>query len=407
MKLGSRRTTLFCFICCLVYFSSYVTRINYGAAISEIILSLGITKTLASMAVTGSFITYGVGQIICGIVGDYIKPKTMIFLGLFVSSVCNITMAILSDVFAMTVVWCINGLAQSMLWPPLTRIMSENFSPQEYKKACVAVSVSSSAATFFIYLIVPLIITLFGWRSIFLFSAVWGLAVGFLWLFSVNTLTSPGPTVTEEIAEESTSSINYRELFFNSGFIFIIVIVLLHGVLRDGITTWMPSYLNDIFHFDTSISILSTAILPVFSIISTYAVSYIHKLVKDELKTSALIWIVALICSFILIFVFATEVVASALMMLIISACMHGINLMLISIFPARYKNTGRVSTISGIINAFVYVGSAISTYGIAALSDTFGWKTTIITWCIVALCGTIASIICVKKWSIQQKAIT
>ncbi len=403
-----RKTILFSSLCCLVYFSSYMTRINYGAAIAEIVLSLGITKALASMAVTGSFITYGIGQIFNGIIGDRIKPRTMVFLGLCVSSVCNIIMSALSNVYMMTVIWCINGLAQSMLWPPLTRIMSENLSPDEYRKTCVAVSASASIATISIYLIVPLCITLSGWRSVFLFSAACGLVVGFVWLFSVNSLTSSGRDIheiNEDMGMNSLApSINFRTLLFHSGLNYIIVIILLHGILRDGITTWMPSYINDIYHFGTSISILSTAILPVFTIISLLAASRLYKSVRNEVKASAIIWILGLICSFILIFVFTSQIAISILMMAIITGCMHGINLMLIGIFPARYQSTGRVSTVSGILNAFTYGGSAISSYGIAALSDKFGWKTTIITWCITALFGTIINSICVRKKGIFHR---
>jgi len=411
MNLGinkDRKTILFSGLCCLVYFSSYITRINYGAAIAEIILSLGISKALASMAVTGSFITYGIGQIVSGIIGDHIKPRTMIFLGLFVTSVCNIAMSVLSNVYIMTVIWCINGFAQSMLWPPLTRVMSENLSPDKYQKTCVAVSASSSAATIAIYLIVPLCITLSGWRSVFLLSAACGLAVGFIWLISVNSLTSSDYDINDDMNMEShAASINFRTLLFHSGLFPIMLIILLQGILRDGITTWMPSYINDIYHFGTSISILSTAILPIFAIISLLAASYLYKSVKNEVNASAIIWILGLICSFVLIFVFKSQIVVSILMMAIITGCMHGINLMLISIFPARYKNIGRVSSVSGILNAFTYGGSAISSYGIAAMSDRFGWKTTIITWCIIALLGTIINIICIKKFNISQTIST
>ena len=414
MNLGiskDRKTILFSILCCLVYFSSYITRINYGATIAEIVLSLDITKASASMAVTGSFITYGLGQIFNGIIGDRIKPRTMIFLGLCVTSICNIIMSALSNVYIMTVIWCINGFAQSMLWPPLTRVMSENLSPVEYQKTCVAVSASASAATIAIYLTVPLCITFSGWRPVFLLSAACGLAVSFIWIISVNSLTSSSHDINEDIDKDldkntddnmiikpTAPSMNFLTLLFHSGLNYVIVIILLHGILRDGITTWMPSYINDVYHLGTSISILNTAILPVFSIISLLAASYLYKSVKNEVKTSAIIWILGLICSFILIFVFKAQVVVSILMMAIITGCMHGINLMLIGIFPARYKSTGRVSTVSGILNAFTYVGSAISSYGIAALSDKFGWKTTIITWCIIALFGTIINIICIKN---------
>ena len=47
------------FLFALTYFTSYLTRINYGAVISEMVLSTGIDKPLLSMALTGSFITYG------------------------------------------------------------------------------------------------------------------------------------------------------------------------------------------------------------------------------------------------------------------------------------------------------------------------------------------------------------
>jgi len=400
-----RKTILFSILCCLVYFSSYITRINYGAAIAEIVLSLGITKALASMAVTGSFVSYGIGQIFNGIIGDHIKPRTMVFLGLCVTSVCNIIMSTLSNVYMMTVIWCINGLAQSMLWPPLTRIMSENLSPDDYRKTCVAVSASASVATISIYLIVPLCIMLSGWRSVFLLSAACGLVVGLIWVVSVNRLSSSSHAIHEDGSMKSHApSMHFRTLFFHSGLNYIIVVILLHGILRDGITTWMPSYIIDVYHLGTSISILNTAILPVFTIISLLAASHLYKLVRNELKASAIIWLLGLICSFILIFVFSSQIVVSILMMAIITGCMHGINLMLIGILPARYQSIGRVSTVSGILNAFTYGGSAISSYGIAALSDHFGWKTTIITWCIIALFGTMMNSICIKRWNLGRQ---
>ncbi|NLB36564.1 MAG: MFS transporter [Clostridiales bacterium] len=395
-KARSRKTVVFCGLCCLIYFSSYVTRINYAAAIAQIVISLGITKTSASMAVTGSFITYGIGQIISGIIGDHIKPRTMIFLGLLITSVCNLIMFTLSNVYFMTAIWCINGFAQSMLWPPLTRIMSENLSPDKYKKTCVVVSASASVATIVIYLIVPLCIKFSGWRAVFLLTAIWGFAVGFLWLFMVNRLTSASHIINEGTTTEPIfTPMNFRTLLLHSGLIPIMMIILLQGILRDGITTWMPSYINDTYHFGTSISILSTAILPVFSVICVVVASYVHKLAKSEVKASASIWVLSLFCSSVLIVVFSSHVVVSILIMAIITGCMHGINLMLISVLPARFKNTGHIATVSGILNAFTYAGSAISSYGIAALSDNFGWKTTIITWCIIALCGTIINIIC------------
>ena len=74
------------------YFISYITRINYGAVIVEMVRSTGFSKSELSLAVTASFFTYGLGQIICGWLGDRFQPRTMIFMGLVITSCINISM---------------------------------------------------------------------------------------------------------------------------------------------------------------------------------------------------------------------------------------------------------------------------------------------------------------------------
>lgn len=376
-----------------------MTRHNYRAAVAEIVWSLGVTKAMASMAVTGSFLTYGIGQIFNGFIGDRIKPKTMIFLGLCATTLCNVVMSKLSSVYIMTAVWCINGFAQSMLWPPLTRIMSENLSADRYRKTVTAVITASSLATISIYFIVPLCITLSGWRAVFLLSAAFGLTAGIIWLISIDRLTESNKEPGEKEKEKTaTPVVSFKSLIFGSGLIYVIIILMAHGILRDGITTWMPSYINDVYQFGTSLSILNTAILPIFSVISLSFASRLFKSVQNELKASAILWSLGFISSFIFVFVYASQAFVSILMMALVTGCMHGVNLMLIGVFPARFKDTGRVSTVSGLLNAFTYLGSALSTYGIAAVSDHYGWKTTVLLWCIIACIGTLLSFVHFKK---------
>ena len=73
-----RKINAFVLLFVATYMISYITRINYGAIISEIRSQTGISKSLLSMSVTGSFITYGIGQIISGIFGDRISPKKLV-----------------------------------------------------------------------------------------------------------------------------------------------------------------------------------------------------------------------------------------------------------------------------------------------------------------------------------------
>ena len=74
--------------------------------------------------------------------------------------------------------------------------------------------------------------------------------------------------------------------------------------------------------------------------------------------------------------------------MALVIGCMHGINLMLITVVPKRMIKSGRVSTWSGILNSCTYVGASLSPYGFAALAESRGWSFTILMWVAVSLLG-------------------
>ena len=137
----ARRLTL---LCAAVYFCSYLTRLDYGAVMVEMVRAEGFSRVDASAALTGLFITYGFGQLISGYLGDRVKPQLLIFFGLIACGLMNLLIPFCSSPAWMTVVWSVNGLAQAMMWPPLVRILSELLSEADYKTATVRVSWASS-----------------------------------------------------------------------------------------------------------------------------------------------------------------------------------------------------------------------------------------------------------------------
>lgn len=389
----------FCFLCCLVYFTSYLTRIDYSAVLVEIIDDLNISKELASIAVTGSFITYGLGQLVSGFLGDHIAPRRMIAMGLCATSVVNILMSVLPNIYVMTVFWCFNGFFQAMLWPPLVRIMAENMDDAFYAKASVLVSAAASAATIFVRsLLAPVTILAAGWRPVFIIAGCVGFLVVFLWYTGTRSIAGSNREKPNVGSASDTPAVSLRILAASGAFIAMAGIIL-QGILRDGIDTWMPTYIREVFNLGSSASILSSSILPIFSIFSVSVASVLHKKIGNELKTSALLFAVAMAASLAILPVFSSSILLSALLMAVITGCMHGINLMLISRLPVAFKRYGKVSTISGILNACTYVGSALSTYGFARFSELYGWYFIIVTWAVVAALGAIVCGCCIRRW--------
>ena len=86
-------------------------------------------------------------------------------------------------------------------------------------------------------------------------------------------------------------------------------------------------------------------------------------------------------------------------MMALVTGCMHGVNLMLVSTVPKRFRIYGNVSTVSGTINACSHVGAAIFTYGIALLSEVIGWRLTVGVWVLIAFVGTLVCLVAAKRW--------
>ena len=103
--------------------------------------------------------------------------------------------------------------------------------------------------------------------------------------------------------------------------------------------------------------------------------------------------------SCLLLYICFDSIAMSLVLMSLISGCAHGINQMLVCTTPGRYGRYGRVASMSGIINAFTYIGSALSAYGFAALADLWGWKPMVLVWGACALAGLALCAANLKRW--------
>lgn len=381
------------FLFSLAYMVSYLTRINYSAVISAIEASTGFSKQLLSMALTGSFITYGAGQIFSGILGDRFSPKKLLLIGLGTTVLMNILITFCTSPWAMAGIWSINGLAQAFMWPPIVRLMTALLTKDEYTTGVVKVSWGSSIGTIIIYILAPVIITIAGWKGVFFFSAICGIIMIFLW-----QIYCPEIDLIEKTNEQSPVSTKAK--VFTPVFFIMACAIVLCGMLRDGVAAWTPSLISESFNLSNASGILSGALLPVFGMIC-YEVALIlyRKRFKNPIVCAGIIFLAGALSSLILNCALNKSSILSVLSIALLNGSMYGVNLMFTGILPSFYAKTGRVSTVSGILNSFVYIGSALSTYGIAVLTESFGWSVTIWVWLGLAVLGAIISFAVATPW--------
>ena len=384
----------------LVYFTSYVTRINLAAVILEVVTQTGFEKSALSVILVCQSATYGIGQIVSGRMADKIKPTTLIFGGLITAASVNILFPFISfSIPLMSVAWAINGLAQAMMWPPMVRILLANTDDAMYGYSVVRISWGSGFGTIFVYLTAPLIISLFGWKAVFFTSALVGTGVCVLWALvqSRISLTMPSIETLSATPQKRAFRLPKAAIF---PMVFIVLGIIFQGMLRDGISSWMPTYLAEVFRMGNSTSILCTVSLAIFTIISHAVAAQIYKrLFKNEVFCGSVIFAVAAAFAFLMFCFYDGGKILAILAMAVISGCMHGVNLMLVTHVPKRYKKYGNMSTIAGSLNACTYIGSSISTYGIALLSEKIGWQYTVGVWFLTALVGTLLCLVATRPW--------
>ena len=97
-----KRAKAIAWSCTLVYFASYVMRINFAVMLVKICSDMQVNKTDLAIVVTGLTIAYGAGQIISGLMGDKIKPQLMLTFGLALAAICNVAMFFCSSITATT-----------------------------------------------------------------------------------------------------------------------------------------------------------------------------------------------------------------------------------------------------------------------------------------------------------------
>ncbi len=389
--------------------TSYITRTNLGAIVVDMTAALGWTKSALSLVLTGSFITYGLGQIISGLIGDRVRPSRLITLGLLVSAVMNALVPFCTLLPIMIAVWCINGFAQSLIWPPIVKLLSDKLDSVQFGRATVWVTVGGNVGTVLVYLVSPLILIAFDWRGVFVASAAIGIVMGALWIFFPVRLDASVNAENTDISEEkldtgaAESNRSGMKMLFTPVMICAFVGIIAMGFLRDGVTTWMPSYIYEMYDIGAEASIVSGVLIPLFSVVGAQIYFRIYeRAFKSPFSFSVLWFGIGAALSLLALLFSGKSIAVSVILTALLTMSMHAVNYALITLLPRFFKRYGNVSAASGIINSATYVGSAISTYSVASLAEGFGWNVTIAVWTGIALLGGLACLVAVRGFKKQ-----
>ena len=392
-------------LCWAAYFTSYIGRLNYSSAMPEILRLSVLDKSQAGFISMAYFFAYGIGQLINGFLGDKMHPRKMIFTGLFLAGVMNIVMGFLNNFGTMAVFWCANGFLQSMIWPPILRIFAEMLNEETRVRYSIHITSTMALGTLTSYVLSAIMLELFGWRAAFFAAAIvmCGVAVVFQIRFRVveQYASEHGePHGDERGKAGEETSVPFSKVLIGSGLVMILIPVIVHGVLKDGVTSWVPTYIQEIFHTSSSFSILITTVLPIVNLTGAYAAQFMYQkfFQKQEIRTVACFFVIATGALLGLWKFGDVSVVVTVVLLGIITASMMAVNTLVVNLLPLHFVKMGRAATVSGFLNSMAYLGTAISTFTIGIMVESSGWNRTIFGWFIMTAAAMVICFLLYKK---------
>lgn len=387
----------------LVYFSSYLGRLNYSSAMSSILGDGVLTRPQAGAVSMAYFFAYGAGQLCNGILGDRKRPEKLVFFGLLGAGLANCLMGCMKNFISMLVLWGINGYLQSMIWPPIIRIFAERYDKERKMKYVVDLASSMAIGTLTSYLLSAGAMKVAGWHAVFFAAAGVMLPLAFVWMLGFQCIDRRSQpyagteipagnhlsckacsTETEMISsgQNGKAKVSFGRLLGVSGICLILFPVWIHGMLKDGVTQWVPTYICDSYAVSASFSVIITMILPVINLSGAYLARFVQKRRPDrEIENSAAFFAVATAALSGLLLLNGVSAVLSVLLFAVITSCMLAVNTLYVSMIPMHFEAVGRVSTVSGFLNAMAYLGSAVSTFTIGVVVERAGWSGAILGW--------------------------
>jgi len=411
-KTGKSGAGLLIFLGWLMYTTCYLGKVNYSANITQVMDFYNVTKAEAGVVPTFLFFAYGIGQVVNGLLCKKYNMKWMIFAGLFISSIVNLIIAVSTNFAIIKWLWLVNGFSLSILWPTLVRLISETVSQKELSSSAIILGTCVAVGTLIIYALSSLFAAFDNFKLAFYVAAVCGIAVSFVWVLLYKKAVVMAKEKSDEenvkkIEEKAEEKINQtkneKKIFMTSIYILCFCAVGVN-LIKDGLSTWVPTILKEEYSLSDSISILLTLFLPVVAVFgNSYAVK-MHRKISDSVTHCFVIFTAMAAFIGVIIGSMAIKQVLLVLVGLVtVSFFASSLNSLVTSIFPMFMRGRVNSGLFAGILNGFCYLGSTISSYGLGVIAENFGWVS--VFWVLIGFCAVVAVIWC--AYTLYKRVLT
>jgi OPA family glycerol-3-phosphate transporter-like MFS transporter len=378
----------------LGYAAFYLCRANLDAAQPLLITTFGYTKSQLGAVASISVLSYAIGKVVLGFLGDAIGGKRIMLVAIGGSVAATFLIGASSgSLMALTTLAIANRFFQAGGWGGLVHVVSRWFPKEQHGTVMGALSTSYEVGNLLTLLFCGAVVRAgFGWRALFLLNPAIFLLMG----LGLALVLRGEP----RYAQQTTGAAPYRDgdvtnrppkvplsealpwLARKPSFWIAVVLSMLLTFIRTGFNTWTPTYLFEVGKRagdDAAVSaaMVKSAIFPAAGMIGALVVGRISDRFGPGRRAPVMAASLFVLCGaiFVLAHTGITSVRAASLS---IGACglfLLGPYSLLGGAVTLDVASTRAASTAAGIIDGVGYLGASLAGVVLGSVAQRWGWS--------------------------------
>lgn len=382
-------------LCSVSYLAVYIARNVLSTVTPQMVEGGEYTKEYIGEISSLFFIFYAIGQLLNGFLGDKIKARYMLSVGLLLAGVINLVFPYILHLTGIAkLAYGVTGFFLSMIYAPMTKLVAENTMPEYTTKCSLGYSLAS-------YLGSPMagaISAILSWRSVFVSSSIALIVMAFVCFGSILYFEKAGIVVhnrykeLKETRKEKRSVKENVKILVKRRILLFALISMLTGVVRTTVVFWLPTYFSEYLGYapKTSAAIFTVATLAIS--LTVFLAVVVYKLFKQNLYLTLVATFLASAVSFFLVYLITHPVINIIFIVLGVMSS-NAAATMLWSMYCPSLHDTGMVSAATGFLVFIGYIASSLSSTLFANAATTIGWGNLILVWVGLMAIGVIVTL--------------
>ena len=362
----------------VTYVTAYLCRVNLSTVLDKLAAGLNVSMEFLGIASSVYFVTYAVGQLINGFLGDRVNPHRFIMLALVCTGTINAVLGIQTNAALFPVLWGLNGFCQSMFWSTLLRLLSCYAEEHQRKTVSTLMSISSVTGYLFSWVVLSWLFEPYSHLPYFVVPGALALALIPLWFL----LSRKMPFRPENFDRKPTPPLRVAAgEFLHDRLYFICLLCMVVGAIQEGAVFWLPLVFTDVLQLGEG-SLLLLALIPFAKLAGVFLARAVLARLQDQVRKAILVTLsISCLLSIVLLVTCRHTSLFTVLLIACLIAAVNASNWYMISYLPLYFSSRNMVATLGGAFDFSTYMGAAVMSGPLGDALLTYGWVTLPIVW--------------------------